>query len=111
ILPQSFVKDDSYHNLALVTKEMNQKKSGTKMPLEIINSSQKANQMRQWEKLLKHNLISRQKYSRLLNESFSDQDKESFFARQLVETRQITKHVKDLLDERFKDTEVHKSND
>ena len=110
ILPQSFVKDDSYHNLALVTKEMNQKKSGTKMPLEIINSSQKANQMRQWEKLLKHNLISRQKYSRLLKESFSDQDKESFFARQLVETRQITKHVKDLLDERFKDTEVHTVN-
>ena len=110
ILPRSFVKDDSYHNLALVTKTMNQKKSGTKMPLEIMSPSQQVSQKRQWDKLLKNNLISRQKYSRLLKESFSDQDKESFFARQLVETRQITKHVKDLLDERFEKTEVHPVN-
>src|SRR5699024_1726196 len=110
ILPQSFVKDDSYNNLALVTKAMNQKKSGTKMPLEIMNHAQRHEQKVHWDKLLDNNLISRQKYSRLMKESFNDQDKESFFARQLVETRQITKHVKDLLDERFEDTEVHTVN-
>src|SRR5699024_3957257 len=35
---------------------------------------------------------------------------ESFFARQLVETRQITKHVRDILQERFEQTEIHTVN-
>lgn len=110
ILPKSFVKDDSIDNLALVKKKMNQEKGNQKMPLEILDSQQKVKQKLYWKKLQENKLISQRKYNRLLKESFSDQDKEGFFARQLVETRQITKHVKDLLNERFENTEIHTVN-
>jgi CRISPR-associated endonuclease Csn1 len=110
ILPRSFVKDNSLDNLALVKKNMNQKKGYQKMPLEVLDNQQKIKQKLFWKKLHESKLISPRKYNRLLKESFSDQDKEGFFARQLVETRQITKHVKDLLDERFENTDVHTVN-
>lgn len=110
ILPRSFVKDDSIDNLALVKKHMNQDKGNQRMPLEVLDSQQKVKQKLFWKKLQENKLISQRKYNRLLKESFSDQDKEGFFARQLVETRQITKHVKDLLDERFEDTDIHTVN-
>lgn len=110
ILPRSFVKDDSIDNLALVKQHMNQAKGGDKMPLEVIPKEDRFKQQMYWEKLLKNNLISQQKYFRLMKESFTDQDKESFFARQLVETRQITRHVRDLLNERFEHTEIHPVN-
>ena len=110
ILPRNFVKDDSIDNLALVTSEANQAKAGSKMPLEILNENEKFYQRKHWKKLLDNKLISQSKYFKLMKESFSDQDKESFFARQLVETRQITKHVKDLLNDRFEHTEIHPVN-
>lgn len=110
ILPRNFVKDDSIDNLALVTSKMNQSKGGIKMPLEILSNSEQAKQKAQWTKLYNYKLISQSKYFKLMKESFSDQDKESFFARQLVETRQITKHVKDLLNVRFEQTEIHPIN-
>lgn len=110
ILPRNFVKDDSIDNLALVTSKANHNKGGTKMPLEILNDRDRFHQKIQWKKLLDNKLISQSKYFKLMKESFSDQDKESFFARQLVETRQITKHVKDLLNDRFEHTEIHPVN-
>src|SRR5699024_10193996 len=110
ILPRNFVKDDSIDNLALVTSTANQAKGGTKMPLELLNESEKIQRKRHWKKLFDNKLISQSKYFKLMKESFSDQDKESFFARQLVETRQIIKHVKDLLNDRFEHTEVHPVN-
>lgn len=110
ILPRSFVKDDSIDNLALVKQRMNQDRGNQKMPLEVLNSQQKIKQKLFWKKLQENKLISQRKYKMLLKEAFSDQDKEGFFARQLVETRQITKHVKDLLNERFENTEIHTVN-
>lgn len=110
IYPRSFVKDDSMDNLALVKQSMNQAKGSDKMPLEVIEDGDKFKQQRFWKKLKDNNLISDRKYFRLMKESFSDQDKESFFARQLVETRQITRHVRDLLNERFEHTEIHPVN-
>lgn len=110
IYPRSFVKDDSIDNLALVTQGMNQEKGYDKMPLEILSTKQKAKQRHEWKKLFDLKLISQKKYYRLLKDKFSDQDKESFFARQLVETRQITRHVRDLLEERFEQTEIHPVN-
>src|SRR5699024_435459 len=110
IFPRNFVPDDSIDNLALVTTEMNDKKSGEKMPLEIINESERHVRKMHWKKLHDNKLISDKKYSRLMKNGFSDQDKESFFARQLVETRQITKHVRDILQERFEQTEIHTVN-
>lgn len=110
IYPRSFVPDDSIDNLALVTHKMNAKKSGTKMPLEILSPSEQYKQKVFWKKLYDNNLISNRKYFRLLKDKFTDQDKETFFARQLVETRQITKHVKNLLEERFGSTDIHTVN-
>lgn len=110
IYPRNFVKDDSINNLALVKQKMNQAKGGTKMPLEILSASEQVKMKAFWTKLYENDLISQTKYHRLLKDQFTDQDKELFFARQLVETRQITKHVKDLLDERFEKTEVHTVN-
>src|SRR5699024_7679369 len=110
ILPRSFVKDNSMDNLALVKQHMNQDRGNQKMPLEILDNQQKVKQKLFWKKLRENKLISEKKYKRLLKETFSDQDKEGFFARQLVETRQITKHVKDLLDERFENTNIHTVN-
>src|SRR5699024_5622239 len=110
ILPRNFVKDDSIDNLALVTSTAKQLKKGTKMPLEIIDDKNKYYRKQYWKKIFDNNLISQSKYFKLMKESFSDQDKESFFARQLVETRQITKHVKDLLHTRFEQTEIHSVN-
>src|SRR5699024_2507480 len=106
ILPRSFVKDDSMDNLALVKKHINHDKGELKMPLEVLNNQQKLKQKHFWKKLKNNKFISQRKYNRLLKENFTDQDKEGFFARQLVETRQITKHVKDLLNERFEHTEI-----
>lgn len=110
ILPRNFVKDDSFDNLALVKQHMNQAKGSDKMPLEVIKSSQRQKQRMFWKRLYDNKLISQTKYYRLMKESFTDQDKESFFARQLVETRQITRHIKDLLEERFGHTEIHPVN-
>lgn len=110
ILPRSFVKDDSLDNLALVKKGMNQLKGYDKMPLEIIPPKKKGEQILFWKKLKNFNLISQKKFNLLMKESFTDQDKERFFARQLVETRQITKHVKELLEERFSDTKIYTVN-
>lgn len=110
ILPRSFVKDDSLDNLALVKKKMNQKKGDLKMPLEIMDESTKAKQKRFWQRLFENKLITQRKFQRLMKETFSDQDKESFIARQLVETRQITKHVRNLLEERFPNTNIHTVN-
>lgn len=110
IYPRSFVVDNSFDNLALVTYNMNSLKGSTKMPLEIIEEDKKYKQKMFWRKLRENGLISDKKYFRLLKKKFTDQDKERFFARQLVETRQITKHVKDLLEERFESTEIHTVN-
>ncbi|ANU10858.1 CRISPR-associated protein, Csn1 family [Planococcus antarcticus DSM 14505] len=110
ILPQNFVKDDSLDNLALVMPEANQRKNQVgqnKMPLEIIEANQQYAMRTLWERLHELKLISSGKLGRLKKPSFDEVDKDKFIARQLVETRQIIKHVRDLLDERFSKSDIH----
>lgn len=110
IFPQNFVKDDSFDNLALVMPESNQRKNQAgqnKMPLEIIEANQQYAMRTFWERLHELKLISSGKLARLKKPSFDEVDKDKFIARQLVETRQIIKHVRDLLDERFSNAEIH----
>lgn len=107
IYPRSYVKDDSLDNLALVKTEVNQEKRSTKMPLEIISDSEKFKMKNEWQRLRDRKLISSRKLERLLKPKFEDADKEKFIQRQLVETRQIIQHVKDLLTERFEHTNIH----
>src|SRR5699024_5426903 len=65
ILPKNFVKDDSIDNLALVTSNANQLKSGIKMPLEIVPVNNVHHRKQYWKKLLDNKLITQSKYFKL----------------------------------------------
>lgn len=96
IIPQSFIKDDSIDNKVLVSSAKNRGKSDN------VPSEDVVNRMRPfWDKLLSCGLISQRKYSNLTKKELTPDDKAGFIKRQLVETRQITKHVARILDERF----------
>lgn len=94
IIPRSIIKDDSLSNKVLVIKRANQEKSADKLRNEIIDKNTKW-----WSELLKYNLISKRKYENLTNrsQSFSVNMEKDFINRQLVELRQISKHVTNLL--------------
>lgn len=99
IYPQSRVKDDSIkNNLVLVLSEEN----GHKEDNYPIEPRIRENMAGYWKYLHDINLISDEKYRRLTRTTpFSDDEKTEFINRQLVETRQATKAVADLLKERF----------
>ena len=94
IIPRTLIKDDSIDNKALVKRECNQNKSANYvLPREYRNINQK-----KWWKHLKDNgLMSAKKFHNLIREKYSDEDINGFINRQLVETRQITKHVANIL--------------
>ena len=103
IIPRSLIKDDSIDNKALVLKECNQdKKASYVLPSKFRNSKQK-----NWWKHLKDNgLMSAKKFHNLIREKYNEEDINGFINRQLVETRQITKHVANILNNLYKDTNV-----
>ena len=103
IIPRSLIKDDSIDNKALVLKECNQdKKASYVLPSKFRNSKQKV-----WWKHLKDNgLMSAKKFHNLIREKYNEEDINGFINRQLVETRQITKHVANILNNLYKDTNV-----
>ena len=53
-----------------------------------------------------NNLISAKKFHNLVREKYSDEDIEGFINRQLVETRQITKHVANILKGFYKNSNI-----
>lgn len=104
IWPQSLTKDDSIHNnKVLVCKEENGLKSD-KYPLP----SEWRTRMRGfWDKLKKDKLINDEKYNRLTRQTpFTEKDKEGFINRQLVETRQSTKGVCEILKQKYDGTNI-----
>lgn len=104
IYPRRFVKDDSIlNNKVLVTSRINGIK-GERYPIDAsIRQAQAAN----WEKLHKAGLLTDEKYRRLTRASgFTEEEKYQFINRQLVETRQSTKAVAQLLKEKYPDTEI-----
>lgn len=104
IMPQSYIKDDSIDNKALVIRKENQgKKDNLLLSDEIINK-----QSEWWKSLLENGLISQTKYFRLIKRKMfeTDDDKDSFIKRQLVETRQITKYVTNLLNNEYKNAKI-----
>lgn len=103
IYPQSKIKDDSLDNRVLVNKVKNAKKDN-EYPL----SSEVRTKMKNfWEFLLSKGLISKEKYNRLVrNIPLSDNELSAFVARQLVETRQSTKAVTNILKSLYPDTEI-----
>ncbi len=103
IRARSFTKDNSIDNLALVLVQCNQQKEDNNTPLEIIQESQRLKMIAWWRKLLEVGAISQIKFQRLTKEKFSDKELDRFLQRTLVETRQIGKHVKELLGNYFGD--------
>lgn len=94
IIPRTLVKDDSIDNKALVLRECNQdKKANYVLPARFRNDYQKA----WWKHLKDNNLMSAKKFHNLIRDKYSEDDINGFINRQLVETRQITKHVANIL--------------
>lgn len=102
IFPQSRIKDDSLDNLVLVNKTSNIGKSNTALSAEVQKKMKPF-----WAKLRKNGFISEKKYSRLTRSGeFTDDELSGFIARQLVETRQTTKVVADLLQKIYPNTQI-----
>ena len=99
IIPRSFLPDDSIDNKVLVSSKENRGKSDNVPSIEVVNQMDAY-----WRVLLNAKLMSESKYNRLTKArhgGLTDRDKEGFIHRQLVETRQITKHIARMLDERW----------
>ena len=99
IIPQAFIKDDSLDNKVLTKSAKNRGKSDDVPSLEIVRKKKNF-----WKQLLDSQLISQRKFDNLTKAErggLTNEDKARFIQRQLVETRQITKHVARILDTRF----------
>ena len=94
IYPQSKIKDDSFDNTVLVKKQINADKTNEYPIDKSIQNKCKAF----WTSLKERGLMSNTKYERLTRtEGFSDDELAGFISRQIVETRQATKVLADLL--------------
>lgn len=102
IIPQTYIKDDSFENKALVLSSENQSKSD-----QLLLSDEVRRKMRPyWGALHDAKLIGDKKYRNLLRDSISERQMKGFIARQLVETSQILKVVQSFLREAYPDTRV-----
>ena len=104
IYPRHFVKDDSIeNNLVLVKKENNAHKSDI-YPIE---EKVQREMYSRWRFLADKGFISREKFNRLTRRThFTEEEKATFISRQLVETRQGTKAVTQILKQAFPAAEV-----
>lgn len=98
IFPQSKIKDDSLDNRVLVKKQANQEKAADYPLAQAVRERQRA----YWDSLRKKDLISAKKYERLTrSRPLTEDELGSFISRQLVETRQSTKAIAELLEKRY----------
>lgn len=103
IYPQAYVKDDSINNKVLVLSSEN----GKKKDIYPIQPDIRKKMTPFWTMLKNNKLISEEKYKRLTrNTPFTDEEKQGFINRQLVETRQSTKAVANILKRYFPETEI-----
>lgn len=104
IYPQKVVKDDSLdRNMVLVRKTANAHKSDV-FPLE---SDIRNKQVNMWRSLKDGGFISEEKFKRLTRATtFTDEELVGFISRQIVETRQATKLVTNLIKDSFEEAEV-----
>lgn len=102
IFPRTLTSDDSLDNLVLVKKKENQRKlDDLVLPLEIRNKMEVF-----WKKLYDNGLITQTKYYRLMRDEFRRDQIDKFINRQLVETRQIIKHVANIIENHYEDNKV-----
>lgn len=101
IIPQCLIKDDSIENKALVYREENQIKAAN-----FVLPEEYRKNIKWWSSLVDKKLISSKKLYNLKRKEYSDKDIEGFINRQLVETRQITKHVANIFKNYYENTKV-----
>lgn len=104
IYPQSKVQDDSIlNNKVLCLSSAN----GAKTDRYPIDAPIRERMRPWWEFLLKNGLMEKEKFNRLTRATgFAEDELHQFINRQLVETRQSTKAVAQLLRERYPETEI-----
>ena len=105
IYPRAFIKDDSVlSNKVVVDSKVN----GGKTDIYPVPSDIRAEMTPFWKKLHENKLMSDEKFRRLTRSTgFTDEERWGFINRQLVETRQSTKVIASLLQERFgEDTRI-----
>lgn len=102
IIPQCYTPDNSFDNRVLVYADENQRKLDNLLLDKGIQDKNRT----WWRQLRDSKLISEKKYNNLMRTTITDKQMEGFAARQLVETNQIVKFMKEMLDERYPDTFV-----
>ena len=102
IIPQAYIKDDSIDNKVLVFAEENERKIDSLLLDDSIRRKMSA----WWRELHDAGLISDKKYNNLTRSKLSDAQMKGFIARQLVETSQIVKALKGILEQRYEETAV-----
>ena len=107
IIPQRMKKDDSIiNNLVLVNRNANQttKKDIYPVPSSIRNNPKIYNY---WKYLMEKEFISKEKYNRLIrNTPLTNEELGGFINRQLVETRQSTKAIKELFEKFYQKSKI-----
>ncbi|MGF3183197.1 type II CRISPR RNA-guided endonuclease Cas9 [Facklamia sp. P12934] len=109
IIPRSFTTDNSIDNKVLVSSAKNRGKLDD-VPSKAIVDKQRSF----WERLQKSGLMSERKLANLTKAErggLSEKEKERFLKRSLVETRQITKYVANILDTILNDSSAEKTVD
>lgn len=96
IIPRSFITDNSIDNRVLTSSEKNRGKKDDVPSEDVVRKMRTV-----WDSFLKSGLMTQRKYDNLTRGKLTDEDKAGFIHRQLVETRQITKHVARILNQRF----------
>ena len=102
IYPQSKIKDDSLDNMVLAKKVINNSKQN-----KLLSSDIRIKMKKYWNALYKGNFISKKKYDRLTRtEDFTNEELSGFIERQIVETRQSSKVVAELLNRLYEHSEI-----
>ncbi|MCK6139779.1 type II CRISPR RNA-guided endonuclease Cas9 [Slackia exigua] len=102
IIPQSYIKDDSFDNKALVLTSENQRKSDSLLLDESIRRRMRSH----WDALKDAKLISEKKHRNLMRSYIGDVQIKGFINRQLVETSQIVKLTQTILSDRYPDANI-----
>lgn len=102
ILPQSYIKDDSLENRALVISAENQRKRDSQLLQQDVQQHMRG----QWRFLYQRGLMGNKKFRNLTRTAVSEYEQLGFINRQLVETSQIIKHVVTLFKAHYPNTRV-----
>ncbi len=104
IYPQHFIKDDSIENNMVLVKKQNNAEKSDSYP---IDAGIRGKMFCFWRMLEEEGFITKEKYSRLIRTTpFTEEEKASFVSRQLVETRQGTKAITQILQHALPETTI-----